>query len=94
MEKVTLQTDLKKDIYTRIKHKIKIELDLPNCLRGAIHQIRYRQTNKCGLNSLKVENIDVDKLKVVPIDLEKLRDEVDENVLKKYNGHKQGLDKK
>ena len=40
----------------------------------------------------KVDDVDVDKLKTVSVDLKKLSDVVDRNVLKK--NHKQGLDAK
>ena len=44
----------------------------------------------------KVDKLDVDKLKPVPVDVKKISEVVDEEVLKnsKYNAYKIALDKK
>ena len=82
---------LEPDSYAR--SKIKIELDLSEYVVDAIESDVKKSAgidtsellNKDDLASLKseVDKLDFDKLKIVPTDVSKLRNAVDNNVVKK-----------
>ena len=89
--------------YAHSQNKITVELYLSNSaaefdLKSATSVDNSDFAGKFCLAALKsnVENIDVNKLKIFPIDFKKINDADDKNVLRKstYNADKQGLDKK
>ena len=80
--------------YKSSSNKIKVELDLTNSatktdLKNITHTDVSSFASKTNLAALKteVDKIDVDKLKVVPVDLAKLSNVVNNDVVKKtdYN---------
>ena len=80
--------------YKSSSNNIKVELDLTNYatktnLKNIVHVDVGSFASKTNLAALKteVDKIDVDKLKTVPVDLAKLTNDVENNLVKKtvYN---------
>ena len=76
--------------YKSSSNNIKVELDLANCatkddVKYITHVDVSSFTSKTNLAALKteVDKIDVDKLKTVPVDLAKLSNVVNNDVVKK-----------
>ena len=76
--------------YKTSSNDIKVELDLANyatknCLKNITHVDVSSYASKTNLAALKteVDKIDVDKLKTVPVDLAKLTNAVENDLVKK-----------
>ena len=76
--------------YTRSKNKIKVELDFSyyatkSDLKSATGVDTSKCTKEADLASIKsdIDDLDIDKLKIVPVDLHKLSNVVEKEVAKK-----------
>ena len=73
--------------YGRFGGNVKVELDLSNyTTKTDLKHVTHVDTNLASLKS-EVDKIDVDKLKTVPVDLSKLNNLVNNDLVKKtvYN---------